>query len=435
MKPQQHDDLLARATDQIRNSPIPAGPSEDLMNQTLDRLAAAPRPQPSKQGNLFMKTIAKLAVAAVVLFVVFVGWNLLDKSGSSGVLWAEVVEQISNHTKYKCRQSIVRNQGPQVPVMTVYHLNLSQRRQEVEDGSIHVIDMRGQDAVTLELHPDTRKALVEKMLGFGPTNDPDIIEMVKRFDQQAVERLGTKTENGKTLYGFRHKPDANNDFTVWVDAKTKLPVEVRITHTQVPQTITLDQFEFDFDLDPSVFSTEVPEGYTVETIELDYRTVEPKEITAAELRSGLHHTAYAVGNLPWIEKMCTLAVSDPLGTKAIDFVTGILCRDGNVLLLVQGNYYDPARMVWIPQQKLVLETPGGVKSYNHPNGAIYAQLFLESFARARPDYFSMSNLSDERATRMIVLPDGTILGLAANKSLSNDTLRELVEALNEIKAE
>lgn len=269
MKPEEHDDILARAVDQIRNLPIPAGPSDELMQKTLDQLAAAPRPQPLKQGNPFMKTITKLAVAAVVLFVVFVGWNLLDRTGSSGVLWAEVVEQISNHTKYKCRQRVERPKGPQVPVMIVYHLNLSQRRQEVEDGSIHVIDMRGQDAITVELHPDTKKAIVEKLLGFGPKNDPDITEMVKRFDQQAVERLGTRTENGKTLYGFRHKPNEYNDFTVWVDARTKLPVEVRITHSQVPQTLTMDQFEFDFDLDPSAFSTEVPEGYTVETLELD----------------------------------------------------------------------------------------------------------------------------------------------------------------------
>jgi hypothetical protein len=35
---------------------------------------------------------------------------------------------------------------------------------------------------------------------------------------------------------------------------------------------------------------------------------------------------------------------------------------------------------------------------------------------------------------MIVLPDRTILGLAANKQMSDEKLQQLVEALKEIKA-
>ncbi len=439
MKPEQHDDILDRALDQIRNSPIPAGPSDELMRQTLNQLAAADPSchQPSKQGRIpFMKTLTKLAVAAVVLFVVFVGWNLLDPSGLSGSAlgWEDVVKQINLHTKYKCRQRVVRTQDPQYPTMTVYHLNLKQRRQEVEDGSIHVIDMRGEDAVTLQLFPDKKKAIYETLLGYKSKGDPDIIEMVKKFDEQSMERLGTKKEKGKTLYGFRHKPNEYNDFTVWVDVKTKLPFEIQITHTRVPQTIYRDEFEFDFDLDPSAFSTEVPEGYEVEKIVLDYRPVEPKEVTPEEVQKGLNHTAYTVGNLPWIEQTCTMAVLDPLGTRAIEYITGIQCRDGNRILLVQGNLYDSTRMVWIPEQKLVLETRG-VKFYNHPNGSIYAQMFLESFAKAKPGFFDMKNLSEERVTRMIVLPNGTILGLAANQPLSDEKLQELVEALKEIIAE
>jgi hypothetical protein len=259
--------------------------------------------------------------------------------------------------------------------------------------------------------------------------------MVKKFDQQSMERLGTKNEKGKTLYGFRHKPNEYNDFTVWVDAKTKLPFEIQITHTRVPQTIYMDEFEFDCDLDPSAFSTEIPKGYEVEKIVLDYRPVEPKEVAPEEVRKGLNHSAYSVGDLPWVEKTCTMAVLEPLGTRAIEYITGIQGRDGNRILLVQGNLYDATRMVWIPDQKLVLETPGGVKFYTHPNGSIYAQMFLESFAKAKPDFFDMKNLSEERVTRMIVMPNGTILGFVANKPLTDEKLQELIGALKEIKAD
>ena len=391
--------------------------------------------QPNIWRIIMKSRITKLAAAAVIVIAVLIGINQLGGSiDGASVAWAQVVEQLNNYTKYKCRQRVVREQGPEFPTMQVYHLNLSLRRQEVEDGSIHIIDMRGTDAITVELYPDQKKATVTKLLGFGPRKDPHIIEMVKRFEQESTERLGTKKQDGKVLHGFRHQPNEFNDFTVWVDAETKLPVEIELKHLNRGQTIFLDEFEFDFELDASAFSTVVPDGYEVETIINDYRPVEPKEVTAEDIRSGLNHTAYTVEKLPWMEEVITIETVDPLGTRAKVYITGIQSDDGNVIIIVQGNYYDGKRMVWIPEQQLVLESSSGIKLYTHPNGSIYAQYFLESFAEANSEFFDIGNLSEERFTRMIVMPDGTIMGLSANKQMSNEKLQELVESLIEIKA-
>jgi hypothetical protein len=376
-------------------------------------------------------TITKIAAAATIIIAISVGIHFLGDGTS--VAWSQVVEQISSHTKYKCRQRVVREQGPQVPTMVVYHLNLQQRRQEVEDGSIQIIDMRGENGIEVQLYPDQKKAIVTTLLGFGPKQDPDLIEMVKRYEQESPERLGTKKVNGKILQGFRHKPNEYNEFTVWVDPDTKLPVEIEINHPTVGQTIFLDEFEFDFDLDESAFSTEVPDGYKVENLTLDYRPVEPKEVTGEDIRTGLNHTAYTIEKLPWMQKIIMIQTIDPLGTRAIVYITGIQGDDGNTIIIIQGDYYDGTRMVWIPEQQLALETPSGIKLYTHPNGSIYARHFLEAFAKANPEFFSTENLSEERFTRMIVMPDGTILGLAANKQMSDEKLQQLVESLKEIK--
>jgi outer membrane lipoprotein-sorting protein len=382
--------------------------------------------------SLIMKSsITKLATAAAIIVAVSIGIHFLG-DGSS-VAWSQVVEQLNNYTKYKCRQRVVREQGPQIPTMQVYHLNLQQRRQEVENGEIHIIDMRSENPITVELYPDQKKAVVTHILGFGPKKDPDIIDMVKRFEQQSTERLGTKNVNGKTLQGFRHKPNEYNDFTVWVDPKTKLPVEIELKHPQAGQTIYMDQFAFDFDLDESAFSTDVPEGYEVKTVVQDYRPVEQKEISPEDLRYGLSHTAYTIEKLPWMEKHIIMQITDPLMRMGKAYVIGIQSNNGNRIIIVQGDYYDQERMVWIPNEKVVLETPSGIKLYTHPNGSIYARLFLEGFAKANPDFFNMENLSEERFTRMIVMPDRTILGLAANKQMSDEKLQQLVEALKEIK--
>ncbi len=382
--------------------------------------------------SLIMKSsITKLATAAAIIIAVSIGIYFLG-DGSS-IAWSQVVEQLNNYTKYKCRQRVVREEGPQIPTMQVYHLNLQQRRQEVEDGTIHIIDLRLENPITVELYPDQKKAVVTNILGFGPKKDPDIIDMVKRFEQQSTERLGTKKVNGKTLQGFRHKPNEYNDFTVWVDPKTKLPVEIELKHPKAKQTIYMDQFAFDFDLDESAFSTVVPDGYEVKTVVQDYRPVEQKEISPEDLRTGLSHTAYTAEKLPWMEKLIIMQITDPLMRMGKAYVIGIQSDDGNRIIIVQGDYYEQERMVWIPNEKVVLETPSGIKLYTHPNGSIYARLFLEGISKANPDFFNMENLGEERLTRMIVMPDGTILGLAANKQMSDEKLTELVESLKEIE--
>lgn len=118
-------------------------------------------------------------------------------------------------------------------------------------------------------------------------------------------------------------------------------------------------------------------------------------------------------------------------------MTGILSEDGNHIIIDQSNTqsdYKEAMMQWILKEQLILESPSGVKLYTHPNGSEYARLYLDAFAKANPNFFDIANLSDERFTRMVVMPDGTILGLSANRQMSNGKLQELVESLVEIKA-
>ena len=372
------------------------------------------------------------ATAALILIMIAV-YNLTGSIDGNTVAWSEVVEQMNNYTKYKCRQRFVRN-GRHMPATIVYHANLSLRRQEVENGEIHIIDMRETDAITVELYPDKKKAIVTKLLGFGPKKDLNIIEMVKRFEQVSTERLGTKEVVGKTLQGFRHVPDKYNDYTVWVDPETKLPVEIELIHTQRGQTIILDEFEYNFELAEDAFSTEVPAGYEIETLINDYRPVEPQVITAEDIRKELNHTAYEVGNLPWIEKRVWVKDVDPLGTRTIVYITGIQCDDGNTMLIAQGDYYDQEKMVWLADQKVILEAQNGVKVYSHPNGSIYSDYFLKSFSKADTGLIDIDDMSDEKSTVMIAMPDGVVLSFTANRQVSDKKMQELVESLTVIDA-
>jgi len=391
--------------------------------------------------RIIMKsTITRIAAAAVIIIAVFIRVHYLGGSiDGASVAWSQVVEQISSHTKYKYRQRVIWEQYPEYPAIQVYcNLNLQQKRQVHEDGTITIFDMRAEDVITLTLDPVQKKATVTKFIGLGPNSDPDIIDMVKRIEQEPTERLGTKKKDGKVLHGFRHLPNERDIFTVWVDADTKLPVEIERKRVNREQAIFMDEFDFELELDPSAFSTNVPDGYEVKTIVQDFSSVRPVEITSEHLRSRLNHTAYTLEKLTWIEKLIMIQAIDPFSStraaRAVAYMIGIRADNGNMIIIAQGNHFDIDRMIWIPEQQLVLETPRGAKLYAHPNGAVYAQRFLESFAELKPEFFDIKNLSEERFTRMIVMSDGTIMSLSANKQMSNKKLQELVESLIEIKA-
>ena len=389
----------------------------------------------NKWKHIMKNNITKLATAAVILIALLLTFNHNGVSPDGAtVAWADVVKQLNNHEKYKCRQRVIVDNGTDMPTMEVIHVNLSLRRQEVEDGTIHIIDMQNEDAIVVEMIPEKHKATVTKMLGYGPKKDPDIIDMVKRFDQESTERLGTKEVDGKKLYGFRHKPNEHNEFTVWVDTGTKLPVEIELRHPKMKNMIYMDNFEFDFEYDPADFSTKVPEGYEVETIINDYRPVEPKQISANEIQAGLNHTAYTIGKLPWVTDIMTVQTIDPLGSQAISYITALKTIDDNIILLIQGNYYDTGRMIWIFNQQLVLESGPEMKVYTHPNSKIYAKYFLESFAKDMPD-FAEFELSDQRQTRMITMPDEVVIGVVANSPVTEEKLKDLVNSLAPVQSE
>ncbi|MFI4913190.1 MAG: outer membrane lipoprotein carrier protein LolA [Sedimentisphaeraceae bacterium JB056] len=412
--------------------------SEFVLDDILSRMVESENVNNIKQSRwrIIMKyKITEVAAAVIVVIAAVVGINYLGGSVDvASVAWSQVVEQLSNHQRYKCRQRVVRENGQQMPVMDVYHMNLSLRRQEVEDGSIHIIDMRGKDAITVELYPEQKRAVVTKLLDFGPKKDPDIIDMVKRFEQKSTERLGTKEADGEILQGFKYKPNEYNDFTVWVDSETKLPVEIELLHPKSGQTIFLDEFEFDFELAPSAFSTEIPDGYKVETIVNNYGPSKPKKVSEQDIKAGLNHSAYLVEERPWVDSVVTFEILSPLGEKTKVYTTAIKTTDGNLALIVQGNYYDITKMVWLSEQDVVLETPEGIKLHTHPNGAIYAKLFLEGFVKANPGYFDPDTISEERFTLMAVMPDGVVLGIVANNKMDEQRLQKLVDSLSMIEA-
>ena len=81
------------------------------------------------------------------------------------------------------------------------------------------------------------------------------------------ESLGEKEIDGRQVVGFRISFPATV-FSVWGDPKTGLPVRMEATMTLMPDTkLTMSDFEFNVDLDESLFSVEPPAGYEVTVVQ------------------------------------------------------------------------------------------------------------------------------------------------------------------------
>ena len=102
---------------------------------------------------------------------------------------------------------------------------------------------------------------------FSPMNQ---LRMVREGLGRIVRDLGIKEINGKQARGYvmafsEAEPGSGRDAVeVWVDAETELPVEFGYTikNDEGPEFFRVTDCRWNIDVDPKLFATTPPEGYT-----------------------------------------------------------------------------------------------------------------------------------------------------------------------------
>jgi hypothetical protein len=92
------------------------------------------------------------------------------------------------------------------------------------------------------------------------------IEQARQMEEEAVEFLGKQEVNGQMAIGYRVQ-EPSGHVTIWADAETLLPLRMEYSMTEmmgVESHCIISDIAFDVELDKSLFSLKVPEGYTVE---------------------------------------------------------------------------------------------------------------------------------------------------------------------------
>lgn len=147
----------------------------------------------------------------------------------------------------------------------------SRIRRSVEgvDG-VSIIDLETFRVLTL--NPKEQKAIYIDMKGF-PKEMPNPLEALRTLivhlqesPHFAVEELGEQEIEGRRAIGFKAEftgkegPIGEVRLIIWADPETALPIRIEAQEGQMH--FICKDYQFDVDLDETLFSMEVPAGYT-----------------------------------------------------------------------------------------------------------------------------------------------------------------------------
>lgn len=307
---------------------------------------------------------------------------------------------------------------------TVSHKTLSLRREvHFDDDSIHIIDLTEKPVQYIRIDPKNKKAKLNIRYDMGPAKNPDMLAMLAgmRAEGQS-ERLGLENINGFQTEGFRQVSEYN-DITIWADVYTGYPVKIEIVHPN--QKIIQQDFDFATELDDSLFTMDVPEGYDLQK-EVVGITLDTKEVTQEHVRQTATRPVYVMDHaLSWTKEPFIIESTDPSDSKEKVYSSNTVGNDGRHVVIGQSVTFDEnlKSKIRSGQGHLCLERKG-FTVWNGGPEKWYSKIMLESAEGMIPP-----GISEDRTGYAVETPDETILVIGINGVLTDDELKELVENL------
>lgn len=234
-------------------------------------------------------SITKLATAAVIVIAVLVGINQLGSSGTS-IVWGEVVKKVeaSRGLIYRNRTTNSKSvdlEGEDGPDYSKNYLSAMYSRADAyKGGQIIRSFYRDYEAMTGSAVFHTVKRFISETLQEEDTHKHKELKNPKWLLQTILscqhKKLGTKTIEGLLCEGLETSdpaffgsnlpvPKSSIDarLQLWVSVETNYPVlfegKVSIEHegNVMSSEFQLDQFQWDVELDASVFEPNIPPDY------------------------------------------------------------------------------------------------------------------------------------------------------------------------------
>jgi hypothetical protein len=232
--------------------------------------------------TIMKSPIVKLAVAAAVIAVVVLGLvEFIGTESKSGVVWAEVAKKVEASRGVIYRNRATRSGRPDMSDYSMVYLSATHSRTDSykADEIIRTSYCDFDTKTVVWLAHDAKKYIQEAMSEqtmreqHGAWANPS--RWVQEFLSKDYRKLGQKMIDGVLCEGLETTDSAFGvaNFQVdslvarvWVSVETGYPVlleaEVVGDNGQLRITGVLDEFQWDVELDPSIFQPKIPPDYT-----------------------------------------------------------------------------------------------------------------------------------------------------------------------------
>ena len=231
--------------------------------------------------KIMKSPVTKIAAAAVIIIAVLIGLHYFGNSiNMTGTAYAEVVERL--HNARTLTYTVETNTGIEgMPSMTmeIAFKEPGHMRFATAGGYVSIVDSIQGKGISI-LPP--RKQFYEIGMSNLP-NDPaqqniNVIERLRSLPERADEELGTSEIDGRVLQGFRITEEGLIN-TVWIDIQTRELVLVEMEFVNAPgMSGTMSDFQFDVELDDSLFNITPPDGYTRLEIQVDLSEISEQDL-------------------------------------------------------------------------------------------------------------------------------------------------------------
>ena len=265
-KNMRREDVVDRAARALREAPVPAAPPPEV----LAAVAEAGRETKLRKNRkgVFRMNITKIA-AAIVIVVGLAGvvvWQTIGTGGAT-IAWADVQEKIRS-TRAMAVTVTIHTQGSPTAVklrMMTMEPGLIRQEISVPEPLITIADLSTGRILTLS--EKEKKAVFVDMGGLPEAaregwRAQDFLGRLKEWVRSSGEEVGEKEIDGRPVKGYRVS-QGEHTTTLWVDATTAVPVEIEMKGALGSGSVLeMSDFEFDKEVEESLFSQEVPPGYT-----------------------------------------------------------------------------------------------------------------------------------------------------------------------------
>lgn len=293
------DDLLDRATEALRRASVPVGPPPELVAQAVEAgFEVEVIPLSTRRSAGRVNRIVRIAVAASIFVALGFLASWVTSGRSSSVSFAAVAAVMEHLRSATFDMHMVMHAPSSRVTMKAKGSFLAPSRQRIE--GVGKADRHGDMVIIADY--DVAKSIVlmprQKMAVIVDSekikeqiNNPMMcmLETMRCFVRegrnrsgQNVATIGKKEIDGITAVGFvAHS--SMGEMTLWADPRTARPVRIEFDMPAMKTHGVLSNFQYDVELEPSLFSLEPPQGYLVQTMNV-----------ASPLEHGLIETLRAV---------------------------------------------------------------------------------------------------------------------------------------------